>query len=352
MMQVNVRIHSKVRYQLFGFGMATALGDSPQACSAAIRASVTGICTYPEFPARYGGELFSVASHEGLGSSPVTSRMMDLASTALLPTLSIAHGTKLPLLISLPPVRPGWDARQAVHWFDSFLNTLHGQVDRSRSSLLTTGHHGTIALLNHAIALIERDEAPACIVGGVDSWLDQNLLDWLNQQSRLKSSENSNGFVPGEGAAFFIVAPDTRAPKDNALHLLAAGEVYDPTPWYIGLVPKGDGTSALFQALLTDEMPKADRTYSDQNGEPWRTDEWAVAYLRTGAKHGHPLNHVHPASFWGDLGAASGAALVAHAATDLQRVSPAKADNALVYTSCDTRPFRSACMLGNWSKRQ
>ncbi len=121
--------------------MSTALGDSPQACSAAIRASITGICTDPEFPARKGGELFSVASHEGLGLSPIPNRMMELAKTAIQPALSIAKGSKLPILISLPPLRPGWDTKQPVHWFDSFLNTLNGQVDRSRSSLLTTGHH-------------------------------------------------------------------------------------------------------------------------------------------------------------------------------------------------------------------
>ena len=92
-------------------------------------------------------------------------------------------------------------------------------------------------------------------------------------------------------------------------------------------------------------------TYSDMNGEPWRAEEWSYAYVRTGKHHASPLDHRHPAAYWGDVGAASGPLLAGLAALDLeQELDPGSI--ALLWAASDVQPFRSACLLRRAKEKQ
>src|SRR5262249_57656869 len=127
----------------------------------------------------------------------------------------------------------------------------------------------------------------------------------------------------------------------------AVGRGLEPRPWYRRTATQAAGlTQAFWQALDAREAEGegAAFTYGDLNGEPWRADEWAFAYLRTGKRHGEPLDLRHPADCWGDVGAASGPLLVGLAVRELRRGRPGK-DTALVWTASDIRPNRAACLL-------
>lgn len=220
-------------------------------------------------------------------------------------------------------------------------------VDRERSALIDTGHHGAIALIRRAMDEIGERRAEECLIGAVDSWIDMATLDWLDALERLKGPARPDGLIPGEGAGFLLLGsagPPAHGSVPSGLRILAAGESVDPTPWYLGAPIRGDGLASLLQALLTADRPIAGTTYADLNGEAWRVDEWMVAYLRSGRRHADPLHLRHPADCWGDLGAASGCVLVALAAYELLH-RPRAPGTALVWTASDTRPFRSACLL-------
>ena len=49
--------------------------------------------------------------------------------------------------------------------------------------------------------LAGRREFPACLVCGVDSYINARSLHWLDRNSRLKTPANSDGVIPGEAAA-------------------------------------------------------------------------------------------------------------------------------------------------------
>jgi len=186
------------------------------------------------------------------------------------------------------------------------------------------------------------------MVGGIDSYMDIAVLDWLDLQVRLKAPDAPNGFVPGEGAGFVLLGSRAFCEELTCtpmVEFISACQEIDGTPWYADVPSHGSGLTRAVQGLLEPGDHRADTTYCDLNGEPWRADEWNLAYLRTGDRHGHPLDLRHPASTWGDLGAASGGALAALAAFELQRARGPGPRTALILTSSDTNPFRSGCLL-------
>src|SRR5436190_637255 len=54
---------------------------------------------------------------------------------------------------------------------------------------------------------------PAVLVGGLDSYLEPPLLDQLDDQRRLLGAGAPDGFVPGEGAAFVLLAAPGHAAR-------------------------------------------------------------------------------------------------------------------------------------------
>jgi 3-oxoacyl-[acyl-carrier-protein] synthase-1 len=339
---------------LLGVGLNTPIGTTLARASAAWRGRINRFRAYDRLPsARDGRPLTAcVHGHIGLGA-PLEARMLALAAGPM--QAAIAGREKLPgakgrplvVYLSLPPPRPGWGEEQSRSLAQKLIATIPFAVDRERSALINSGHHGAIALIRRAMEEIGETRAEDCLVGGVDSWIDVATLDWLDGQGRLKGPARPDGMIPGEGAAFLLLGSANPRPHGAAspkLRIVAAGESVDPTPWYLGAPIRGDGLAALLQALLTEERPVAGTTYADLNGEAWRVDEWMVAYLRSGRRHADPLNLCHPADCWGDLGAASGCALVALSAHELQH-RPRASGSALVWTASDTRPFRSACLL-------
>jgi len=128
--------------------------------------------------------------------------------------------------------------------------------------------------------------------------------------------------------------------------VVACSAAVEPQPWYSDRPTLGDGLTRALHALFEAEAlegSRADVTYCDLNGESWRVDEWVYAYLRTGKRHGEPLDLRHPAACWGDVGAASGTLLAGLAAFEIARQNSTQ--TMLVWTASDTGPYRTACVL-------
>src|SRR5262249_4508484 len=63
------------------------------------------------------------------------------------------------------------------------------------------GHVAGFKALEAARAILRAREASACLVCGVDSYLNAPRLSWLSEAMRLKTADNSDGLIPGEAAA-------------------------------------------------------------------------------------------------------------------------------------------------------
>jgi 3-oxoacyl-[acyl-carrier-protein] synthase-1 len=253
-------------------------------------------------------------------------------------------------LLSIPPTRPGLAQTQHGHALRSMLTQLPGTVRSDLCGLYDSGHEGGIAALGRALDVMRADQADVCLVGGFDSLCDADLLDWLAETGRLKDDRTPNGIVPGEAAAFVLLASDafcTHYRLPSLGRVLSAQRAVEPAPWYTGQSTQGHGlTRALAAALepCREAHTRAEVSYCDLNGESWRADEWSYAYLRTAQQHGEPLSLIHPADCWGDVGAATAPLLLATALCDMQR-GRVEAERVLLWCASDTRPYRGAALI-------
>jgi 3-oxoacyl-[acyl-carrier-protein] synthase-1 len=200
-----------------------------------------------------------------------------------------------------------------------------------------------------ALELLVTRQASQVLVGGVDTYWDALLLAHLDAEERLKARERlSDGFTPGEGAAFLLLGRAGEAAKIARLPLariLGAGRGREPGHRYSPEPYLGEGLAQSFQHLferLPASIPKVGRVYAGFNGESFWTKEWGVAYLRH-SRHFEPGFRIeHPAEFTGDLGAALGPVMLVAAALGLHRGY--RQGTCLVWSSSD-REERAAVMI-------
>lgn len=346
-----------MRVASIGAACAAGIGIAP--ISAALRGTVNTFARAPSFPCMTDGTSMVLASAEPLDIHlPWQDRLDWLVDNALAPLshsleqlAPAAWGStppRLPVLLSLPPPRPGVPADTAMQLVRRITGALPLPMDRGRSVMVRSGHDGALCCLGAAADLLAVDEPVAVIVGGVDSWIAIETLHWLEAQRRLKCATAPKGIIPGEGAAFLLLVNDAFASLVDVhsnVVVLAQARAVEPNPWYGDRPCLAEGLTRALRSLLErpEHRVRTDLTLGDLNGEPWRAQEWAFAYLRTEALHSEPLNLWHPADLWGDTGAAAGALLTALAAYELSR--DPLLERAVLWSASDVTPYRSAALL-------
>ena len=346
--------------QIVGIGMITPLGvDAPQTAASitaglsafedsaimdrAFQPFVTG-----SLPEDCLGPLSEDLTKDNYPTSR-ESRMLRLAHPALLEALA-PLGEDLPqisLFLGIPetettvPIQP-----------DRFLNYLHIQCEqkfnRQTSQAIMTGRASGLKAVHQACGAIRSGSEKIVLAGGVDTFKDLYILATLDAEKRINSSLSMNGFIPGEGAAFLLLADQDYA-STKGLEILATingtsegseiGHMYSEEPY------KGEGLATVVRNLLenvTTDTPVS-VVYSSMNGENHFAKEWGVTFLRSSAKIREDYMIEHPADCIGDTGAAAGPIMVGLAA---QRIKNGELHGpTLVYASSDTAA-RAACLLG------
>src|SRR5262249_36007090 len=131
-----------------------------------------------------------------------------------LETGQVKQSQPIPLLVGLAePGRPGGGAE----WSDSIIRAvearLETQFDPARSATVPKGHTSGFEALRQARALLAEPGVPACLVCGVDSYVNAASLLWLERHGRLKTPANSDGLIPGEAAACALVLRPEAEPR-------------------------------------------------------------------------------------------------------------------------------------------
>lgn len=218
--------------------------------------------------------------------------------------------------------------------------------DMSIRHLSFAGHAGGAECLALACNDLVKGEVAQALVGGVDSLLDADTAAWLHNTGRLKLSGMPVGLMPGEAAAFLLLAA---APGEGAqAEVVAAGLTAEPKTLWSGATSVGQGLAgAIEQVLPATGWKEATSAWvlSDLNGEVYRANEWGhvVARLRAEWPALADTTLWLPAASFGDTGAAS--ALVAVCtALQAQRRRHAPAAHAVVVSSSEG-PARSALLL-------
>jgi 3-oxoacyl-[acyl-carrier-protein] synthase I len=167
-------------------------------------------------------------------------------------------------------------------------------------------------ILEDAIDELERGECEGLILGGVHSDQCPARVARLSSQKRLYAGENSDGVLPGEGAAFvtlFEPASARRAGIAARARLVALGSGHDKA------LP--DNHESAFEAAgltlavrrATEEL-RAQKLrigwqFNDLGCENYRLSEWISVMTRTQTIWEEPQVSEAPAQRLGNLGAAT-----------------------------------------------
>ena len=314
--------------------MMTAVGLSAPEVTASVRSATTRFTVTPIHDKRFEPFVLAEIPEDALpslaaavsGLSGLTSRVMRMLRLATMPlTEALAalpkRAPRPGLLLALPegettvPLdRNGFPALLAAQ--------CPGAFDVKYSSAQYLGRAGGVSAIGQAAELVSSGQVPLMLAGGIDSYRDLFILGTLDMEGRVKSSSNLDGFVPGEGAAFVLLATRKSA-KTYGLSPSAvvtpSADGFEPGHLYSEEIYRGDGLAQTLRNLGARGALSAPVTdvYSAMNGESHWGKEWGVAYVRNRAMFDEEHAIHHPADCHGDVGAAAGAVMAGLAAAGL-----------------------------------
>lgn len=209
---------------------------------------------------------------------------------------------QLPAVIALPERdRPGDDRRLDEQFLGDLAERTGLPIDRERSSVVRAGHAGGAFALEGALAHLFEGDCEAVLVGGVESYYHPEVLSWLDAQYRLHTAESFDGFIPGEGAAFAVLAREGQGARGRVRRVLTGMEL---TAIDGDAVNTADvATSQLAEVLARGPLHWV---ITDLNGERHRAREWSLLEVRHRLTPDQ-VEHDRLVEAIGDVGAASGA---------------------------------------------
>ncbi|WP_437755070.1 hypothetical protein [Sorangium sp. So ce1389] len=313
-------------------GMVSSVGMSAEVTSAAVRAGIDRFQASSVLDRRFNPLVMALVATPDLpplapavqGLSGLTARqirMLRLAGPALRACLEGVPSGPAPVLLAGPEAFP--EGRPAPVG-SAFLGHLAAQaditIDRARSRVLPAGRAGVFLALAAALEGLSARLYDHVVVGGVDTLLDLYLLGTLDLEERLRAAGVFDGFIPGEGAAFLVLArPGARTGGAPLSRVVSVGTAEEAGHRYNKGTPyRGEGLDAAMKAAFAAAPGEPVRTvYAGFNGEGFFAKEWGVAMARHRKKIAEDFVIEHPADCVGDAGAALGAMLVALAAMSL-----------------------------------
>jgi 3-oxoacyl-[acyl-carrier-protein] synthase I len=338
---------------IVGIGARTPVGLTAAASAAAVRAAISAIGEHPYYIDK-AGEKMCVARDANLPPQlGGVERFYELAKPAmeeaLMPLIQFNRQVSIPLFLGLPESRPGAPkdlAQEIAHRLDSFsfANNL-----RLTTTTLPYGHSAGLMAMEEASRRIRQRQQDCCLVGGVDSCLEAETLEWLDDEGQLMSGENRSGFPPGEGSGFCLLASKEAAHRIGLSVLADIVEVattIEKNRIKTETICIGEGLTSAFSTVVKGlKLPeeKISEIYCDMNGERYRVEEFVYTALRMQAAFVDVNDAQHPADCWGDVGAASGPLFACLAVASSQR-GYANGPLALLWTSSEGGQ-RSAALL-------
>ncbi len=267
-------------------------------------------------------------------------RILRLAAPSLKEVAEGLHG-EVPVFLGLPALTG--DEAPWIRHVPDYLQLLTGiTLDHARSVVVPQGRAAALMALEQALAVLQSDPAATVIVGGVDTYLDLRLLATLDAEQRVLGPRVMEGFIPGEGAAFYLLsgasAPSGKS-GDARVVVNGAASAMDPGHRYGTEPARGEGLAEALQQLrqrLSPPPAPIATTFAGFNGENFDAKMWGVARLRHNDFFSPGMVLDHPADKFGDAGAAVGAILVALAAKAL--ATGTRPGPALVWAASDREP--------------
>ena len=290
-------------------GMVTAVGlNAPSTC-AAIRCAIDNF-SETRFMDN-GGEWIigaQVPLEQPWRGLP---KLVHMAAPAIRECLAHVGNVKpemIPLLLCVAEKeRPGRLAGLDAQLFHDIEAEL-GVHFHSSSGVIARGRVAGALALAESRRLIYEQRVPFCIIAGTDSYLVAATLDAYQKADRLLTSQNSNGFIPGEAGTAVLVGPPGRS-REPELHCIGFGMGQEKATIDSEEPLRGDGLVAAFRAAFAEArrtIDDLDFRLTDSNGEQYWFKEAALAMTRTLRARKDRFQIWHPADCIGETGAAVG----------------------------------------------
>jgi 3-oxoacyl-[acyl-carrier-protein] synthase I len=304
---------SQLLLAITGVGMVTGVGLNALAACAAIRAAIdnfedTGFVDS-------GGEWIKGCAV----SLPVpvrgTARLRKMAACAIEECLAGADEFSpldTPLIFCGPEKqRPG----QLLGDETLFLRSLQDELGirfHSASTVIAQGHASIVLALRLARELLGKAGIRRVLVAAADSMLAASTLAYFEENDRLLTGRNSNGFIAGEAGAAILVEPVRRGDRGQ-LVCLGLGTGMEAATIQSEQALRGDGLCEAIRNALDEAgcgMGDLDFRICDLSGEQYHFKEASLALLRLLRQRKVEFDIWHPADCIGEVGAAIGLVLI------------------------------------------
>lgn len=270
-------------------------------------------------------------------------RMVELARMAAEESMgavvSLPGLKQVGMIVGLPSPRPGLRSDLSKRIGESLAGEVFDGIRVSGVQLLPNGNSAGLMAIGAACRELRAGTAGFLLAGGVDTYIDPDTLEWLDDRERLHIPTNAWGFLPGEAAGFCLLCSAATA-AEHGLAMLgkvaAMATDNEPNRIYTETVCIGEGLTKVVRRVLgfIPEGRKIDTMLCDQNGEAYRADEFGFTLARTAEGFVDPSDFGAPADCWGDVGAASGPLFVVLAAMAAKK-GYAKGPRTMLWTSSE-----------------
>ncbi len=300
---------------VFAVGARTALGGATETAMI-LRTGLPGLRAAP-LAAGEGGDAVTMGFDPTLEPALVgeerAARLAELALAELGAAAGSALGAKkLRAVLSLPEPRPDQKRTEAGVLLARRLRAaLAGPFGNPPVELSTQGAAGLAYALPSALTALAAREVDALLVGGAHSDYDPAAIGVLEASERLFSSTRPDALIPGECAAFALIARDDFGHVHGLSPLppifAVRSDSGDLTPYNDTSAFDASSLSKVIReatAELEDEL-KVGWALGDHGVEHYRTRELYSALVRTHGRWCEPIAIDAPAQRLGHMGAAA-----------------------------------------------
>lgn len=299
---------------VYGTGLVCGVGLNAAAACAAIRA---GINNFLETRFMDNGGEWIMGCEVPLGQPwRGRAKLVKMAVMAIKECMANSEVKIVPaetpvLLCVAEGERPGRLAGLDDALFQEIQTEL--ELDfHEQSSLIPQGRVAGAVALYQARKLIYEQGFKQVLIVGVDGFLSASTLMAYQERERLLTSQNSNGFIPGEAASVIVVGAPV-ADDIPRLHCIGMGFAIEKATVESELPLRADGLSAAIKSAEADAgctIGTTDFRITDLSGEQYYFKEAALALSRTLRERKEFYDIWHPADCFGEVGAGIGPAIL------------------------------------------
>ncbi|MDQ1814457.1 hypothetical protein RBA41_14190 [Massilia sp. CCM 9210] len=311
------------RLAIHSAGLCCAVGYNLDAATCAMRANMDHFQQSDFKTTQHERVLVARLDDEDVWGQERLARWIAFAIADCLSSVGETDFAKVPLVWLAPePERSGADS----DWYASVFSQAVDQLNlrfHPRSGVMPLGRAGLASALKQAAALLELPDCEQVLLVGADTYLNATTINAYLHAGRLQVRGNTDGFIPGEAAAAVLLqkavlgnsSSDVAHKSTSAIHISGFG-VGDEPGRLDGSVPsKSRGlTTAIRSAVNMSQRDYSALQFrvSDQNGESFFSREAANAITRVTPTGGNMLKLITIADCIGEVGAATGPAMLAY----------------------------------------